>query len=91
MANELEVDAAGLRTAAAGSEAVAAALTTGIADGASGTCPSQAGVAAVLAAAQSVRTRQSHRITGQANDLSVGSARYEATDSDAADTITVTV
>jgi hypothetical protein len=49
------------------------------------------GVAAILAAAQSVRARQSQRISDQADDLSVGAARYDTTDSDGADAITVTV
>ena len=91
MANELEVDTAGLGIAAANSEAVAAALTTGSADGVSGACPSQVGVAAILTAAQSVRARQSQRISGQADDLSVSAARYDTTDSDGGDAITLTM
>lgn len=88
MANELHVDAAGLRTAAGNSEGTAAELATGTVEGARGATPSQAGVAAILAAAQSVRSRQSSRISGQADDLRVSSALYDSTDDDGADTIT---
>ncbi|MGV9798774.1 hypothetical protein ACWDTP_12030 [Mycobacterium sp. NPDC003449] len=88
MANGLEVDASGLRIAAASSEAAAAELGTGTVDGGRGTTPSQAGVAAILAAAQSVRTRQSGRISGQADVLTVSSARYDTTDDNGRDAIT---
>ena len=88
---ELEVDATGLQIAAANSEAVADVLATGGADGVFSICPSQAGVASILAAAECVRTRQSQRITGQADDLSVSGVRYDSTDSDGAEAITVTV
>lgn len=88
MANELEVDAGGLRTAAFSSEIVGARLTGGSFDAAASSQPSGAGVAAVNAALASVRQRQSSRITGQSGDLSVSSARYDSTDSDSGDTIT---
>lgn len=88
MANKLEVDASGLRTAAAISELTAAELATGTTEGGRGTNPSQAAVAAILAVAQSVRTRQSGRISGQAGDLLVSSARYDTTDDDGRDAIT---
>jgi hypothetical protein len=91
MANELKVSTDGLRVAAANSEGTAAELATGTVEGGPATYPSQVGVAAILAAAQSVRARQSQRISGQADDLSVGAARYDTTDSDGADAITVTV
>jgi hypothetical protein len=88
MANGLEVDASGLRIAAANSELTAAELATGTVDGGHGTTPSQAGVVAILAAVQSVRTRQSNRISGQADDLSVSGVRYDTTDGDSSDAIT---
>ncbi|MDV3130182.1 type VII secretion target [Mycobacterium sp. 21AC1] len=88
MANGLEVDASGLRIAAASSGVTATKLATGTVDGGRGTTPSQAGVAAILAAAHSVRTRQSGRISGLADDLSVSSARYDTTDDDGRDAIT---
>jgi hypothetical protein len=91
MANELKVSTDGLRVAAANSEGTAAELATGTAEGGPGTHPSEAGVAAILAAARSVRARQSQRISGQADDLSVSSARYDTTDSDGGDAIAVTV
>jgi hypothetical protein len=91
MANELKVNTDGLRVAAANSAGTAAELVSGTVEGGPCTHPSQVGVAAILAAAQSVRARQSSRISGQADDLSVGSARYDTTDSDGADAITVTV
>ena len=91
MADELNVSTDGLRIAAASSEVAAVKLATGAAGGLSGTCPSQAGVAVILAAAQSVRTRQSRRISGLADDLSSSGTRYDLTDSDGAAAITVSV
>ena len=91
MANELKVSTDGLRVAAANSDGTAAELATGTVEGGPGTHPSQVGAAAILAAAQSVRGRQSSRISSQADDLSVASARYDTTDSDGGDAITVTV
>lgn len=91
MANELEVDASGLRVAAASSELAATALSGVGAGGPSSSHPSAAGVAAVNAALAATQGRQSTRITGQAEDLSVSSARYDSTDSDGRDAITVTV
>lgn len=91
MANELNVSTDGLRIAAASSEVVATELATGTAEGALGSCPSQAGVAAILTAAQSVRTRQSRRVYGQADQVSLSGARYDGTDSGSADLIMVTV
>lgn len=91
MANELHVDAAGLRTASASSGTVAAGLTGGSFDASVLSQPSGAGVAAVNAALASVRNRQSARMTGQADDLAVSSARYDTTDSDGRDTISSTV
>lgn len=91
MANELEVDAAGLRVAAAGSDGIAAGLTGGSFDAASSAQPSGAGVAAMNAALSSAKSRQSARMTGQAGDLSVSSAQYDTTDSDGRDSINTTV
>ncbi|MGV0740706.1 hypothetical protein ABQF35_30595 [Mycobacterium syngnathidarum] len=82
MANELQVDTAGLRTAAADSETATTALTG---DGGTST---NAGIAAMDAALASLRRRQSQRITGQAGALSTGSARYDTTDGDGAGAIT---
>lgn len=87
MADELEVDTGGLRSAAANSESTAGTLTgAGLTD-ATSTQPSGGGVAAVNAALASVRTRQSARITGQAGDMSTASARYDTTDEDEAGAI----
>ncbi|OCB58837.1 hypothetical protein A5722_06445 [Mycobacterium vulneris] len=91
MANELEVDAGGLRTAAFSSEVVGARLTGGQFDSAASSQPSGAGVAAVNAALASVKDRQSARITRQAGDLSVSSARYDTTDGNGRDAISGTV
>lgn len=92
MANDLNVDASGLRVAAASSEVVA---TTALNDpgvgGPSSLNPSAAGVTAVNAALTAVQGRQQKRMTGQAGDLSVSGARYDTTDSDGHDAITVTV
>ncbi|KMV16488.1 hypothetical protein A5731_08180 [Mycolicibacterium conceptionense] len=88
MANGLEVDTNGLRIAAATSDDTAAALTAVAGGDSCSTHSSGAGVAAVNAALASVRQRQSSRITGQANDLSVSGARYDTTDTDGSDAIT---
>ncbi|MCP9274016.1 hypothetical protein [Mycolicibacterium arenosum] len=81
----------GLRIAAANSDVIAEELATANFEGVSGAHPSQAGVAAVLAATRLVRIRQSQRIGGQADDLSACSACYDTTDSDGAATLVVTV
>ena len=78
-----ERNADGLRIAAADSETATAALTGG-GDGLS----TNVGIAAMDAALAALRRRQSQRITGQAADLSTGSARYDTTDSGGADAIT---
>lgn len=91
MANELEVDASGLHVAAGSSELVAATLTGAGTDGPSSAHRSAAGVAAVNAAMAAVQSRQQNRMTGQAGDLSVSGARYDSTDSDGRDAITVTM
>lgn len=91
MANGLEVDAAGLRIAAASSDAVAAGLTGADAGNPNANHGSAAGVAAMNAALTSVRSRQSARMTGQAGDLSVSGARYHTTDADGRDAISGTV
>ncbi|SKW65673.1 Uncharacterised protein [Mycobacteroides abscessus subsp. abscessus] len=43
------------------------------------------------AVSASVRQRQSARMTGQADDLSVSGARYDTTDGDGRDAISATV
>lgn len=92
MANELNVDASGLRVAAASSEATAAtALNDAGADGPSSSHSSAAGVATVNAALTAIQDRQQKRVSGQASDLSVSSARYDSTDSDGGDAISTTV
>ncbi|MGV0812321.1 hypothetical protein ABQF34_10200 [Mycolicibacterium boenickei] len=88
MANGLEVDAGGLRIAAAGSDGIAAGLAGESFDAAPSTQPSAAGIAAVNAALASAKSRQSQRITGQADDLLVSGARYDTTDTDGGDAIT---
>lgn len=92
MASELEVDGGGLRGAATSSDAIAAVELSG----AQACSPvsgrsTAAGVTAVNAALAAMRERQRSRMTGQASDLSVSSARYDSTDTDGADAITVTV
>lgn len=89
MANGLEVDTAGLRSGAHGSDAIAAALATGSVGGPSSDGPSSSGVAAVDAAISSVRMRQAGRVSGLARDLSAGSDRYDHTDEDRAADVTV--
>lgn len=89
VANELEVDPAGLRVAATDSDLTSADLL-----GSAQVCappsghPSAAGVAAVNAALTAVQGRQSSRMTRQADTLSVSSVRYDTTDSDGHDAIT---
>ncbi|WP_249383606.1 hypothetical protein [Mycobacterium sp. DBP42] len=48
-------------------------------------------MAAVNAALAAVQGRQSARMSGQAGDLAVSSARYDTTDSDGGDAIGTTV
>ncbi|BBY17723.1 hypothetical protein [Mycolicibacterium litorale] len=88
MANELQVDANGLRVAAAASGAVASLLVGADSGGITVAQPSGAGVAAMNAALTSLQSRQSSRITDQAGDLSVSGAKYEGTDSSSSDAIT---
>lgn len=91
MANEMEVDSGDLRVAAAGSDALAGALRGTAATGSVGGQPSAAGVAALDAAINAVRARQSARVSGQAGDLSVAGARYDDTDGGNGENISVTV
>lgn len=91
MANELQVDAAGLRSAANSSTSVAADLTSTGASNPTSSQPSAAGVAAMNAALTSVQDRQSERMTGQAGDLTTSSAQYDTSDSDGRDAISGTV
>ncbi|WKG05765.1 hypothetical protein [Mycolicibacterium sp. HK-90] len=91
MANGLEVDASGLRVAAGSSELAATELNGTWPGGPSSSNPSGTGVAAVNAALAAVQGRQSARMTGQAGDLAVSGARYDAMDSDGGDAISTTV
>lgn len=91
MANGLEVDAVGLRSAANGSTGIAAGLTNTATSNLTSSQPSAAGVAAMNAALASTRSRQSARMTGQAGDLTTSSARYDTTDSDGRDALSTTV
>lgn len=87
MANELDVDADGLRSAANSSNATAEALAGGAFDGPAGKKPSSAGMAAVNAALTTARARQSSRIAGQADDMLFSGARYDTADGDGSDAI----
>lgn len=89
VANELEVDPAGLRVAATDSDLTSADLLgSAQVRTPSSAHPSAAGVAAVNAALASLQSRQSTRMTRQADTLSVSSVRYGTTDSDGHDAIT---
>ena len=88
MANDLQVDANGLRGAAAASGGIASSLASGEIGGTAVAQPSGAGVQAMNAAVLSVQRRQSSRIADQAGDLTVGGATYEQADSEGADSIT---
>lgn len=88
MANDLQVDANGLRGAAAASEDIAFSLASGQTGGTAVAQPSGAGVDAMNAAVLSLQGRQSGRITEQAGDLTVGGATYERADSEGAGSIT---
>jgi hypothetical protein len=92
MANSLEVNADGLRVAAASSDSMSATLTRPATNGTANTGRlSSLGIAAVDSANTSVRGRQSSRISGQAGDLCTGADRYDDTDGGSAENITVTV
>lgn len=81
MANELEVDAVGLRIAATASETATARTLSGTpVTGSASSQPSATGVQAVNAALVALQRRQAQRITGQAGDLTISSARYDTTD-----------
>ncbi|WP_142386831.1 hypothetical protein [Mycobacterium hubeiense] len=80
MSDRLDADLGGLRSGAANSESVAAALADAAAGGGAGSEPSQVGAAAILAAAQAVRQVQSGRVAGQADALTSAASAYESTD-----------
>lgn len=82
------MDAAGLRSASASTDNVAAGLAGFSSAAAASSQPSGVGVAAVNAVLTSAKNRQSERLTGQASALSVSSARYDTTDTDGHDAIT---
>jgi len=88
MPNELHVDTAGLRSAAANSTLAAATLASPAICGSASSQPSGTGVTAVNAALAAVLQRQSSRISGQASDLTSSSALYDTTDAEGADAIT---
>ena len=80
MADDLRIDTDGLHSGAAGSDILASALATGASCGGAGSQPSHGGVSAVLAAAESVRGRQSGRVAQQASDMRTAASRYDETD-----------
>lgn len=86
MGNELEVDTAGLRSAAASTHLAASTLNF---SGSSLTSsqPSGSGVAAVYAALAAVRRRQIDLLTAHAKAMTASSALYDATDGDGGNAI----
>lgn len=84
---DLRVDVGGLRAAAASSGDIAAGIGGGDA-GSTSPHPSGAGVTAVDAAISKTQLRQATRISGQADNLTAGSARYDSTDGDGGQAIT---
>lgn len=91
MGTELEVNPGDLRAAAVGSNAVAGTLGDASVEGTTNAQPSAAGIAALDSAVSAVRARQSARLSAQASDVSVAGARYDDTDGDSAEDISVTV
>jgi hypothetical protein len=91
MAKDLNVDAGGLKSAAADSIAVAADVLANGFDGSVSARPSGVGIAAFDAASATVRTRISGRIAGQSGDVAAAGDRYDATDGGNADAIAVTM
>jgi hypothetical protein len=91
VADSLEVDTDGLRSAANDSLGVADALGGYVAAAASGDQRSHAGVAALDAAVSIVRRRQSTRTGQQASGLSAAGTRYDDSDDDAGRALTVSM
>lgn len=91
VANELTVDSEGLRCAAAGSDAAAAALDGTTCAAPSDAWPSSAGIDLLNTALAEVRVRQSNWITGQANGMSVAGTQYADIDAEGGRALTVTV
>ncbi len=89
IANDLEVDASGLRIAAASSDDLAAGLAGATGEGPPSNRRSRAGVQALDAAITEMSDHQSDRITGQADDIMLVAARYDETDGDGAVTLAV--
>jgi hypothetical protein len=88
VADPFEVDTAGLRSGAADSELMAAALGADTFDSSqSGSQMSHAGVAAIDAAVASTRGMQSRRMSEQAAIMTAGSNRYEGTDTSQAERV----
>ncbi|KUI13990.1 hypothetical protein AU193_08090 [Mycobacterium sp. GA-1285] len=85
MAENLDVDPTGLRTAAAGSDGLAAALgATPSAASAGGGQATHAAVSAMDAAIATARLGQSARISQQAADMQSAGSTYQSTDERAA-------
>ncbi|MGV9801191.1 hypothetical protein ACWDTP_24410 [Mycobacterium sp. NPDC003449] len=84
MANGLRVDWSGLNAGAANSELIAAELTVDARAGADNSQPSYRGLSAMDSAVLSARTRQSARVSGQAEVLSAAGVQYEAIDTQTA-------
>ncbi|MDY6998183.1 MAG: hypothetical protein SW019_16420 [Actinomycetota bacterium] len=90
MAKNLDVDTGGLQVAAASSAQCAAEVLAGGSVGpVVGGRFSEAGVAALDAAAAALRVRQADRIAGQAGDMAAASVGYDDTDGSSADDISV--
>lgn len=92
VAEDLNVDPAGLLTAAAGSDGIAAALgTTPSAVSAAGGQATHAAVSALDAAIAAARSSQSGRVAQQAADMQSASSNYQGTDERAADNLAGTM
>lgn len=92
MAQDLNVDPAGLLTAAASSEEVAATLgASASAAGAGGGQATHAAVSALDAAIAAARESQSGRVAQQAADMQSASNNYQGTDECAADNLAETM
>lgn len=92
MAEDLSVDPAGLLTATAASDGVAAALgATPSAGGAGGGQATHAAVSALDAAIAAARRSQSERVAQQAADMQSASNNYQSTDEGTADNLAETM
>lgn len=92
MAENLNVDPEGLRTAAANSEGLAAALGGAApAVGARGDQDTHAAVSALDVAIAAARSSQSGRVAQQAADMQSASTNYQGSDERAADHLAETM